>query len=119
MKKIIAFAFVAALALVSSNTQEARAQGVHLGLGGVHVDIGRPHGGHYGRQSYRSYYNGGGYSHGDGYGGGWGGNRGHYDWHDTSHYDFHPGGYQRHYDHYDYVPAHYDYHSQGHYDYHR
>lgn len=36
-------------------------------------------------------------------------------WHDTSHYDYHPGSFQRHRNHYHYVPGHYDYHRQGHY----
>jgi hypothetical protein len=35
-------------------------------------------------------------------------------WHDTSHYDYHPGSYQPHGNHYDYVPGHYDLHSTGH-----
>jgi hypothetical protein len=43
---------------------------------------------------------------------------GHHHWHDTSHYDFHPGGYERHYDHYHYVPSHYDWHREGHWDHH-
>jgi hypothetical protein len=43
---------------------------------------------------------------------------GHAYWHDTSHYDFHPGGYERHYDHYHYVPSHYDWHQDGHWDHH-
>jgi hypothetical protein len=114
MKKLLAVGIVAALALLFTGEQEARAQGVHLNLGRLHVDVGRPHGGH----GHRSYYRGGGYSHGARHDGGWGGFHGHSAWHDTSHYDFHPGGYERHYDHYDYVPAHYDFHRQGHYDRH-
>ncbi len=43
---------------------------------------------------------------------------GHYDWHNTSPYDYHPGSFQRHYNHFDYVPGHYDYHRSGHYDWH-
>src|SRR5262245_22621061 len=43
---------------------------------------------------------------------------GHDHWHDTSHYDYHPGGYVPHYDHFDYVPGHYDYHREGHWDHH-
>lgn len=37
-------------------------------------------------------------------------------WHDTSHLDWHQGGWQRHGHHYDYVPGHYDYHQTGHWD---
>lgn len=58
-----------------------------------------------------------------GWGRGWyGGHRhyGHYHsprvWHDTSHFDYHPGGYVRHYNHYHYVPGHYHYHGTGHWD---
>ena len=35
--------------------------------------------------------------------------------HDTSHYDYHPGHYRRHHGHYDYIPGHYDLHRTGHY----
>jgi hypothetical protein len=124
MKKLLAILAVATVAFLAAGGEEASAQGIHIGGRGVHVDIGRPHGGHYGRHS--SFY-GGGYGYRSGYGGGHayrgfygghGGHRSHYDWHDTSHYDFHPGGYVRHYDHYDYVPSHYDFHREGHWDRH-
>lgn len=36
-------------------------------------------------------------------------------YHDTTHYDFHPGGYVPHGNHYHYVPGHYDLHRTGHY----
>ena len=53
----------------------------------------------------------------------WGNNRGcgynRSTWHNTSHWDYHPGGYVRHNNHYDYVPGHYDYHRTGHWDTHR
>jgi hypothetical protein len=45
------------------------------------------------------------------------GHGGHY-WHDTSHFDYHPGGFVPHYDHYDYIPPHYDWHQEGHWDHH-
>lgn len=67
----------------------------------------------------RSFYFGigngfyGGYGGYGGYGRGYG--RGHR-WHNTSHYDWHRGGFQRHYNHYDYVPGHYDFHRSGHRD---
>ena len=107
MKKLtIALAAVATLALVNADSNSAEAAhgyggfGIHLGGRNVHLDIGNPHG-------YRSHYrHRGRQSH-------------HYDWHDTSHYDYHPGGYQRHNNHYDYVPGHWDYHQTGHWDRHR
>jgi hypothetical protein len=37
-------------------------------------------------------------------------------WHDTSHWDYHPGGYVAHYDHFDYVPGHYHFQNTGHWD---
>jgi hypothetical protein len=103
----IALAAVATLALVGADANTADAAqgyggfGIHVGGRNVHLDIGQPHG-------YRSYYQQRvgrvGY---------------HNDWHNTSHYDYHPGGYQRHYNHYDYVPGHFDYHRTGHWDRHR
>src|SRR5688572_17902585 len=40
------------------------------------------------------------------------GHHGHsrHSWHDTSHYDYQPGRFVPHYDHYDYIPPHYDWH---------
>ena len=38
-------------------------------------------------------------------------------WHDTSHYDYHPGGYVPHGNHLHYVPGHYDFHQTGHFHY--
>lgn len=99
---------------LASASNEAKAQGIHFGAGPVHVDVGNPHGGWY-RGSYGNpygYYGGyhNVYSHGY-----WGGN---HSWHDTSHYDYHPGGFERHYNHYHYVPGHYDFHQEGHWDHH-
>ena len=37
-------------------------------------------------------------------------------WHNTSHYDFHPGQYVQHGNHSHYVPGHYDFHQTGHWD---
>ncbi len=39
-------------------------------------------------------------------------------WHDTSHYDYHPGQYVRHGNHFHYQPGHYDLHRTGHWDTH-
>lgn len=110
------------LLLAGSVTSEARAQGFHFGGGGVHIDVGNPHS-YYG--NYGTYYGGwGGYGGGCGYGrypynafyGGWGG--GHAHWHDTTHYDYHPGEFVRHRNHFHHVPGHYDLHEEGHWDYH-
>lgn len=35
-------------------------------------------------------------------------------WHDTTHLDYHPGGYVPHGNHFDYQPGHYDLHQTGH-----
>lgn len=109
---------MAALGLFALTGNEAQAQGVHFQAGGLHFDVGNPHGSyhsrwhHYSHRPRVSYY--GSRSHGYGRGGG----HGHSHWHDTSHYDYYPGGYVRHYDHYDYVPGHYRFHRDGHWDHH-
>lgn len=88
--------------MIGIGAPAANAQGFHLSGGGLHVDLGYPHASH-------GYYSG--WSH-------WGSRRavvrGHRDWHDTTHYDFHPGQRVRHYGHVDYVPGHFDVHSSGH-----
>jgi hypothetical protein len=112
-------AIIAAVGITAVSSNEAKADGAHFRLGGLHVDVGNPHGS-YAYRGYRSYNNYGGYRyqpysrHYSGYRGG----HGHAHWHDTSHYDYHPGGFQRHYDHYHYVPGHYDFHREGHWDHH-
>jgi hypothetical protein len=64
-------------------------------------------GGLIGTQSVASAH-GGGYGYGYGY-------HPHYPvWHNTSHYDYHPGYFTPHGNHYHYVPGHYDYHQTGH-----
>ena len=42
----------------------------------------------------------------------------HSTWHDTSHYDWHPGRFVWHGNHFDYIPGHWDYHQTGHWDTH-
>lgn len=100
--------FAAAAIGMSAPAKSADAADFHIQTRGFHLDVGNPH---YGHSHYRSYY-GGPYSYGrsTGYRG-----YSHSRYHDTSHYDYHPGYYQRHYDHYDYVPGHYHYHRSGHY----
>ena len=98
---------VAAFALVGldANTAEAahgnRGFGIHIGGRNVHLDIGNPHG----YRSHHVYRARHAAPH-------------HYDWHDTSHFDYHPPSYQRHYNHFDYEPGHYDLHRTGHWDRH-
>ncbi|MCA9072972.1 MAG: hypothetical protein KDA84_28810 [Planctomycetaceae bacterium] len=53
-----------------------------------------------------------GFSNRRGYGGG------HYDYHDTTHFDYHPPTIIRHGNHFDVTPGHYDLHRSGHYDRH-
>lgn len=106
------FAGAVAAAFGLSGAESAHAQyGFHFAGPGVHVDVGRPHGGRNGvlYNSRNHGHHGGHYGHYRG---------GHYDWHNTSHWDYHPGYVYRHGYHYHYVPGHYDYHRTGHYDYH-
>ncbi|RIK87673.1 MAG: hypothetical protein DCC67_01760 [Planctomycetota bacterium] len=111
MKTMILAIAATALLGVAGSTAEA-------GHGGVSISVGyHGHGGHGGYPHRRfSYYPryGHAYGHGFGYGGHWG----HAHWHDTSHFDFHPGGYYRHRNHYHYVPDHFDWHEDGHWDHH-
>jgi hypothetical protein len=107
---------VAAITILAAGGAVAQAQHGHWG---GHYNYNRGfYGGGYGGARI-SFYSGRGLP-GVYYGRGHHGHHGHGHarWHDTSHYDFHPGGYQRHYDHYDYVPPHYDWHQEGHWDHH-
>lgn len=118
MNKItLSIAGLATLLLAGFDIKQAQAAhgyrgvGIHIGGPNLHLDIGRPHARHYQSQSRVAYRPIGAYR-------GHSRLRGHYDWHDTSHYDYHPGEYVRHGNHFDYNPGHYDWHSQGHYDWH-
>jgi hypothetical protein len=107
-KKAFAVVALFSLFLLGVDVKNADAQGFHFGGGGVHIDVGYPHGG------YGCYSDAG-------YGGGWRGYGlwgGHSHWHDTTHLDYHPGGFVRHRNHYHYVPGHYDVHHDGHWDHH-
>jgi hypothetical protein len=129
---IVGFVTLIALAVITST---ASAQGFGGRRGGHHGGI---HDGHHGGQhghvhrgGHRSNFGYGGHVHGyrsgigvysSGYRGfsvGVGGlnlNFGGYpQWHDTSHLHYHPGSFQRHGNHYDFVPGHYDLHRSGHY----
>ena len=94
--KTVLGAGILGTSLVAGAPLQADAGQFYFGIGG-----GSPYYGGYG-----SYYGGhGGYGYG-----------GHSVWHDTSHYDYHPGGFVRHYDHYHYIPGHYHWHNDGHWD---
>lgn len=109
MKKLLIVCVAVAGFAMFGNTSSAQAGGVNFS-----VNLGNGYGGYgnyggYGgyRGGYRScnqrpYYYG----------------RRHSYWHDTSHYDYHPGGFTRHRNHYHYQPGHYDYHQSGHWDHH-
>ena len=60
----------------------------------------------YGYQPFGSYSSRFGGYPSYGYGRSW--------YHDTSHYDYHPGYVVPHGDHYDYIPGHYHHHQSGH-----
>jgi hypothetical protein len=120
-KFTLSFAALAALTLVAADANPARAGhpfpgfGLHFGGRNVHFDVGNPHGNAYRQPApYRAvppYYPP---QHYAAYRGGY-----HYDWHDTSHYDYHPPQIVRHGNHFDYLEGHYDFHPEGHYDPHR
>ena len=89
--------------------------GLAFGVGSVALADHGHHGGHgHGGHGHghnhrnRSFYGGANFGGGGSY------YRSGPSWHDTSHYDYHPGGFQRHRNHYHYVPGHYDYHRSGH-----
>ena len=113
MKKLtIAFAAVIGLGLAGLATEANAADpfGFHFSRGGLHIAIGGHHRVHRAAPVYRHHRVHGGHA---GHGGG------HYDWHDTTHLDYHPPSFQRHGNHFDFVPGHYDLHRTGHWDYHR
>lgn len=110
MRKFMVLASVVAVVLAFgtySAPAKADSFGIHVSGPGYHVDLGRAH--------HRHAYYGGHRSLGYGFYGNscYGGGR---TWHDTSHWDYHPGEFVRHRNHYHYVPGHLDYHHTGHWD---
>lgn len=105
MRKLIyASVAIAGLFLATSGTAEAGRLRFSFGGGHHHHGYHGGHGfygGHYGHGHYGGVYSYPTYPR----------------YHDTSHYDWHPGGYLRHGNHYDYVPGHYDWHPTGHWHY--
>jgi hypothetical protein len=111
-KLTLSMVALSAVALVAVGSRNASADGFSIQVAGPGYSLysGRsnyPYNTYYGSR-YGSYYGG----HGRHF------PRGGHTWHDTSHWDYHPGGFVRHYDHYDYVPGHWDFHQEGHWDHH-
>jgi hypothetical protein len=106
MKKLVLpMAVVAALVVMGSAANSADAQSFRISIGAPVVHVGHGYGySRFGHTGFRraAFYGGGGAV-----------------WHDTSHYDHYPATYQRHGNHYDYVPAHTHFHQDGHWDVHR
>jgi len=94
-------------------SEEASARGPSTYSGYVQQRL-QSHGSLYDRHPSFKYGSRYGHRYGHRYDCYYGGPR--YRWHDTSHYDYQPGGYYRHRNHYRYVPGHYDFHREGHYD---
>ena len=113
-KALVGLTVLAGLGMVAAAEKPASA-------GGFDIQVYR------GGRNYAFSY--GGHDHGGGYYGArsfYGGHGGYYCpsrrpsavWHDTSHWDYHPGEYVPHGNHYHYIPGHYDWHQDGHWDVH-
>ena len=100
---ILLVALASTFAFAIGTPAKASDFGLHFSGRGYHVDLGRT--------AHRRAHGTGGYDW-PGYHGG------HYDWHDTSHFDYHPAESVRHGNHYHYFPGHYDFHETGHWDHH-
>ncbi len=97
MKRFIAL--TAVVAMLGLTGTSAEAGGVRFYFGGSGYNSG-----------FRSHYPSYGYNRS--YGWGHGGRV----WHNTGHYDYHPGGYVPHGNHFHYIPGHYDWHDTSHWD---
>jgi len=118
-KFTLSLAAATAMLFASPQAPEAEAQGIHFGLGRLHVDVGNPHRGfhsNYGRvyqpRRYARSVIYGDYGHG-----GFGHGRRTARYHDTSHFDYIPGHYVPHGNHFDYIPGRTVFHREGHWDY--
>jgi hypothetical protein len=99
---IIATVALAAFAFVGTNAVEA-GHG-HSGIS-VQFGSGAPHfHGFYGQR--RQFRNFGLYGVRSGWSNSW--------YHQSGHWDYHPGGVVRHRNHFDYIPGHYDWHDTSH-----
>jgi hypothetical protein len=110
--KTFALAMAAAIGLVAFSGESADAGGCGYGYSGGFGGYGG-YGGYY-QPSFG--YSGHIHHNVNPYTATWGG--GHLHWHDTSHFDYQPGGFVPHGNHYHYQPGGYIYHQTGHYDLH-
>ncbi|MFV0444205.1 MAG: hypothetical protein ACK5Q5_11610 [Planctomycetaceae bacterium] len=122
MKTLILSAMTAAtLMFASAGTAEAGKFQLVIGNGGGYGGFGGGYGGGWGAQpgyNPQPAFGGGGHRHhgvNPGYNPGVGG---HFDYHDTSHYDYIPGRWVKHGCHWDWQPGRYVYHQDGHFDLH-
>ncbi len=104
--KRLAIACVAVLGMMVVGSTAAEAGGISIRFGS-NAGYGYNNGYGYNRGYSQNYY--GGY-------GGYGYNRSPRVYHDTSHYDYHPGQVVRHRNHLHSQPGHYDFHRSGHVD---
>lgn len=104
---------VVGVAPASAEKRHGHSHHNHHSHGDHDHDRHRSHGHHHHYSRARTSHYGGGYSPGSGFSF-YFGSRPSPRWHDTSHYDYYPGYYQRHGNHYDYIPGHYHYHRSGH-----
>src|SRR5262245_31182271 len=95
---------VLGLSVIASSPAKAAGFGIYVGGNGYGYSFGTGNA-YYG--GYRKAY----YPTSVIYDNGWNGD---HEWHDTSHYDYHPPTVVRHRNHFHYVPGHYDYHETGH-----
>jgi len=112
-RAMLVCAAVGALSLLGASAAEAGGYRIGFNFGGHGNHYG--HGHHYGHRNYgynRGYQRG--YFSGGYYGSPRSSHFGRSYYHDTSHYDYHPGTYVPHGNHLHYVPGHYDYHRTGH-----
>ena len=101
MKKLLCtFVALAAIGLIGTSTAQA---------GGISFSLVSRYGSHYGGQGYGGYHRSPYLSRSHSYY-----FPRHSYYHDTSHYDYHPPAFQRHYNHYHYVPGHSYFHRSGH-----
>ena len=99
-KSLLVLAAIAAFGLASVTTRPAKAGGfgLHFAGPGYHFDIGPAH-------HYNTFYGGDCWGLGSSH-----------QWHNTSHYDYHPGEWIPYGNDFDYQPGHYDFHRSGHWD---
>ena len=111
----LALAVIVGIGLAGFGASQAQAghpwgTGIHVGHNSLHYGHGSSHVVRYSGLHNRLYYAPGAFGnvHGN-----------HFDWHDTSHFDYHPGHYIFNGYSYQYVPGHWDFHNDGHWDFHR